>query len=137
MGFKNVSKNLIKPDPKRETMTEKVVLGLTEEVTILGDKGKEKMVIARIDTGATFSSIDLKLAEILGLGPLEKTRIVKSASGVKKRSLVKAKIKFNGFVIEEEFTLADRSHMTYPLLIGQNILKKEGFLIDPNKREQQ
>ena len=43
-------------------------------------------------------------------------------------------IKMNGLVIEAEFTLADRAHMNYPLLIGQNILKKGNFLIDPNKK---
>ena len=31
-----------------------------------------------------------------------------------------------------DFTLADRSDMKYPVLIGQNILSK-GFLIDPMK----
>ena len=36
--------------------------------------------------------------------------------------------------IKAQFTLADRSHMRYPVLIGQNILK-QGFLINPNKDE--
>lgn len=89
--------------------------------------------MARIDTGATSSSIDNKLANELGLVPITKSKIVKSAYGVKRRPVVKAKVKMDGFTIEEEFTLADRSHMTYKLLIGQNILKKGDFLIDPNK----
>ena len=111
----------------------KEILGLTEEVVLIGEDGKEKQVTARIDTGATSSSIDIKLAESLGLNPSEKSKIVKSASGVKKRPVVEAKVKINGAIIEAEFTLADRSHMTYPLLIGQNILKKSNFLIDPDK----
>ena len=39
-----------------------------------------------------------------------------------------------GIILEEEFTLADRSHMTYRILLGQNILKKGNFLIDPLKK---
>jgi hypothetical protein len=112
---------------------ERVVLGLTEEVIVVSQDSEEK-VIARIDTGATASSIDKELANKLGALPLEKTKIVKSASGIKRRSLVKIKIKLNSSIIEEEFTLADRSHMTYPVLIGQNILKQGNFLVDPNKK---
>ena len=50
---------------------------------------------------------------------------------------MKAIVKIGDQEIEEEFTLADRSHMTYPVLIGQNILKKGNFMIDPNKGEEQ
>lgn len=112
-------------------MTDKVILGLTEKIKLLGNKEVE--LIARIDTGATSSSVDSNLAEELSLGPVIRTKIVKSASGVKKRPIIKAKIILKDIEIEEEFTLADRGHMTYPLLIGQNILKKGNFLIDPNK----
>jgi len=112
-----------------------IILGLTEEVTISGGNGKEKKVKARIDTGATASSIDSNLALELELSSIERFKIVRSASGTKKRQVVLAKIKMDGLTIEEEFTLADRNHMTYPLLIGQNILKKGDFLIDPKKNE--
>ena len=109
---------------------DKVILGLTEPVTLLG-KGK-RTVTARIDTGATKSSMDIHLAEELELQST-KSKLVKSASGSKHRPIVRAKIKMDGLTIEEEFTLADRSHMTYPVLIGQNVLKKGNFLIDPHK----
>ena len=36
--------------------------------------------------------------------------------------------------LEGDFTLANRSHMTYALLIGQNILKAGHFLVDPLKK---
>lgn len=110
---------------------EKAILGLTEQVKLLGKK--EMGLTARIDTGATSSSIDSKLAEELSLGPVTKTKVVKSASGIKTRPIIKAKIILKNIEMEGEFTLADRRHMTYPLLIGQNILKKGNFLIDPNK----
>lgn len=112
----------------------RVILGLSEEVTVLGNNQNEEQRTARIDTGATSSSIDIQLAEQLQLGPVIKDKIVKSASGIKTRSVVLAKVKLNGSIIEAEFTLADRSHMTYPILIGQNILIQGNFLIDPNKQ---
>lgn len=110
-----------------------VILGLIEQVTIFGNR-TEKKVMARIDTGATSSSIDSKLVEELGLTATEKFKVVRSASGTLKRPTVNLKIKMDGLTIEEEFTLADRSHMNYPLLIGHNILKKGNFLINPHKK---
>ena len=114
-------------------MAERKVLGFAEPVILLGNDEKEENVIARIDTGATSSSIDINLAKKLNIGPIIRSKIVKSASGIRKRPMVKAKVNLNGTLIEEEFTLADRSHLTYQMLIGQNILKKGKFLIDPLK----
>ena len=93
----------------------------------------KKTVVARIDTGATKSSMDFHIAEELGLQPL-RSKLIKSASGSRHRPIVVAKIGMDGLTITEEFTLADRKHMTYPVLIGQNILKKGNFLIDPLKQ---
>ena len=115
-------------------MKDKVILGLIELVTVYGSKDREAKVLARIDTGATSSSIDYTLAGELQLGPVISSKIVKSASGVKKRPTIKVKIILKGTKIEEEFTLADRSHMTYRILLGQNVLKKGNFLIDPLKK---
>ena len=114
-------------------MKNKVILGLTEYVTICGNH-KEARVLARIDTGATSSSIDYALAGELQLGPVLRSKVVKSAAGIKKRPTIKVKVVFKGSSIEEEFTLADRSHMTYKMLIGQNVLRKGEFLIDPLKK---
>ena len=114
-------------------MAERVVLGLTEVLSIKGNNQLVKEITARIDTGATASSIDSKLADELDLGLIIRHKIVKSASGVKERPIKKAIVKIRGIEIEEEFTIADRSHMTYQLLIGQNILKRGNFLVDPNK----
>jgi hypothetical protein len=110
----------------------RTILGLTEKITIIGPNGNEE-VVARIDSGATASSIDIELSDKLGLGPITRTKIVKSASGTKRRPIIIVKVKIGNKEIEEEFTLADRSHMTYPVLIGQNVLKDGDFLIDPNK----
>jgi hypothetical protein len=110
-----------------------MTLGLTEKITIIGENVEEE-VVARVDSGATASSVDSALAEKLQLGPITRTKIVKSASGVVKRPIIKVKVRLNGMEMEAEFNLADRSHMTYEVLIGQNILKEGKFLIDPLKK---
>ena len=109
----------------------KIVIGLAEKVNIHCD-GTSKNVISKIDTGATKSSIDTNLAAELKLGPVIKSRLVKSAHGSKLRPIIEATIELAGKKIKSEFTLADRAHMKYRILIGQNILK-DGFLIDPTK----
>jgi hypothetical protein len=112
-------------------MVNKITVGLTARVVLFGKKGK-KEVIARIDTGATKSSIDKELAEELDLGPSLGHARVKSAHGTRYRPLLTADIMLAGELMHAEFNIAEREHMKYKILIGQNILKK-GFLIDPSK----
>lgn len=118
-------------------MDERLILGLTELIKIKSNSGEKINVIARIDTGATSSSIDINLAELLSLGPILTSKVVKSASGIEKRPIVKIEIILKNLKIKEEFTIADRGHLTYKILIGQNILKKGNFLIDPLKEEKE
>ena len=110
----------------------KTIIGLTEKVRISGGKGKSKVITARIDTGATISSIDSRLATKICLGPVVETKVVKSAHGNRKRPVVIAELVIAGKKKKAGFTIADRRHMKYAMLIGQNILK-QGFLIDPSK----
>lgn len=112
--------------------TNKTIIGLVEKVTVFG-KDKEKEIAARIDTGATKGSIDAKLAAELLLGPIHKHKVVRSAHGRTLRPVVKIKVNLAGREIESNVTIADRSHMKYKMLIGQDML--EGFLIDPSKKE--
>ncbi|MBS3117877.1 ATP-dependent zinc protease [Candidatus Woesearchaeota archaeon] len=107
------------------------ILGLTERVVIYGKKRKQ--VIARIDTGAQKNSICTSLASQLELGPVLRTVRIRSATGRQVRPVVKAKMKIGPKLINASFSLADRTHMKYDLLIGTNTLKK-GFLIDPSKK---
>lgn len=107
------------------------MVGLTARVVIFGKNGK-KEVLARIDTGATKSSIDEKLAAEIGLGSEFKRVLIRSASGTRHRGVIVADVSIGGELMHAEFTVADRAHMKYRALIGQNILKK-GFLIDPSK----
>jgi hypothetical protein len=110
----------------------RTIVGLTEKIILKGKKGTKEL-IARIDTGATKSSIDISLASQLELGPVVDSRIVKSAHGEKLRPVVRAEVILKGKTIEAKFTLADRQKMKYQVLIGQNILKKN-FLVDPGLR---
>ena len=116
---------------KYKVLDGKIVIGLAEKVNIYCD-GMKKNVISKIDTGATKSSIDTNLAAELKLGPVIKSKLVKSAHGSKLRPIIEATIELAGKRLKSEFTLADRAHMKYRILIGQNILK-DGFLIDPTK----
>lgn len=110
-----------------------IILGLTADVVLAGKK--KKKVTARVDTGATKSSIDTKLAAEIGFGDEIKTTTIKQAHGLSKRPVVRGLIKLSGLEIASEFTLADRSHMKYKLLIGQNILKAGNFMIDPSREK--
>lgn len=110
----------------------KTVVGLVEPVTIASASGKKVEVLARIDSGATMSSIDVKLAAELSLGPILKTKIIKSASGKNLRPVVAAELVLADQEFKTDFSIADRADMKYQVLIGQNILKR-GFLIDPAK----
>ena len=109
----------------------KIVIGLAEKISIHCD-GTRKNIVSKIDTGATKSSIDMNLAAELKLGPVIKSKLIKSAHGSKLRPIIEATIELAGKKITSEFTIADRAHMKYRVLIGQNILRN-GFLIDPTK----
>jgi len=112
---------------------EKEIIGLVEKVIIIGNGKKKKSVDSRIDTGAEKSSIDMKLASELNLGPILKTKKIKSAHGIRLRPIVEVEVILAEKNMKELFSIVDRSHMKYPVLIGQNILKN-GFLIDPSKK---
>jgi len=108
-------------------MREKTVIGLSEKILING-----KPFTARIDTGASRSSIDMSIAGELNLGPILRTSRVRSAHGSSIRPVVKAQLKIRDRTIKATFTIADRTELKYPILIGRNILKF-GFLIDTTR----
>jgi hypothetical protein len=118
---------------KHKKVDGKIIVGLTEKIGFVGNNGDNREITAKIDTGATRSSVDIKLASKLSLGPVIKSKMIKSAHGNKLRPIVEAKILLAGKKIKSEFSLADRSHMKYAVLIGVNILE-HGFLVDPSKK---
>ena len=110
----------------------RAVVGFIESVTI-HTKNKNLVLDARMDTGATKSSIDITLARKLGVGPVVAERTVKNAHGIATRKVVELNITLAGKKLTTKFTLADRTHMKFPVLIGRSALRR-GFIIDPKKR---
>ncbi len=122
----------------------KAVLGATEKVEIVPWR---VTVPARIDTGAAHSSLDARSIEPVGenevvftlpekLGGRRVRRklvgwhVVKSSDGgSERRPIVTLPIVLGGQRVVSQFTLNDRSHMDYPLLIGRNTLSGR-FLVD-------
>ncbi|MGM5483378.1 MAG: RimK/LysX family protein [Nanobdellota archaeon] len=114
-------------------MKDRTILGLVEDIEVYSPGlGKTIKMKARIDTGAQSSSIDQNLAAEFSLGPIIKNKKIRQSHGRSLRPVVKVKVLIEGEDLEGEFTISDRTHMTYKVLIGQDILKK-GFLIDPSK----
>ena len=108
------------------------IVGLVEEITILG-KSPVK-TLALFDTGAKISSIDIRLASKARLGPIVKTQRIKNPSFKQQttRPVVKAKVRIKNRVFETEVNIQDRSHMTFSMIIGRNIII-DNFIVDPAK----
>jgi hypothetical protein len=109
----------------------KVIIGLVEPIKIIG-KRKTVETLAKIDTGAARSSIDEKIAEEAGLGPIIKFVRIKSAVADKpydRRPVYRAKIEIAGKKIPVEINVADRRRLKYKALIGRDILRSN-FLVD-------
>ena len=110
----------------------KIVLGVREEIRIIGKNGERK-VMARIDTGAKTSSIDEGLAKEMGIGLSVSTKEVWSSHGNSVRPVINARIVIGGKGLNAEFTIIDRSRMRYPVIIGRRVLE-DGFIVDPSKK---
>ena len=113
---------------KANNISKKKIIKVVETIKI-----KNKSFKVRIDTGAKRSSISKNLVKKLKLGPAIGKVEVKSSNGVSIRPLIRIDFLLKGVGISTEFTVADRKHMNYPILIGRNALRK-GFLIDPGKK---
>ena len=112
-----------------DNINERLIIGLEESI-VLENGIKHK---AKIDTGADSSSIDKSLIENLDNFEIISHKFIRSALGRHKRPIIKLKVIFQGIEFIENFTISDRSNLRYKVLIGKDILKKEGFLIDPLK----
>lgn len=138
----------VKPEPPvveapKKTADGKLILGEEEWVFIPGLKETFK---ARVDTGATTSSIsavDIVPFERDGKDwvkfkiehdginskelslPVERWVNIKqsSADGSQKRAVVQAWIQLGDLKEKTEFTLADRTHLSFPLLLGRSFFR--------------
>jgi hypothetical protein len=119
-----------------------VTIGAVEEVVLLPWGIR---LPARIDTGAATTSLDVcemsiqgdtvafRLADrcggqVLRL-PLKTMRSVRSSSGHQVRPIVEMTLCIGRRKMQIEVNLVDRSRMTYPFLVGRNVIEK-GFLVD-------
>jgi hypothetical protein len=116
--------------------SEAVVVGQKEPVVLVApqDNGKRIEVLAKIDTGASYSSIDDDLAEALGidLDSAPKVR-VESSLGREKRPLVEVRIQIAGRMLHTRATVNNRSHRSEEVLIGHRDL--QGFLVDVSREQ--
>lgn len=124
--------------------SQKIIVGVVEKVRI---SPPGLVFPALMDTGAEVSSLDARNIqrferdgkrwvrfdvlhpETGEMVPMEqrlerKTRILQSISDeFERRLVVELSFSFGDITQIAEFTLADRSHLSYPVLIGRNILK--------------
>ena len=115
-------------------MTKKKILGLVEVVEIIGKKGSVRKK-ALLDTGATRTSVDVRVAAKAGIGPIVGSVKVKSKtrrSGFVRRVVAKAVLNIRGVEMPVEVSIEDRQNMPYKVLIGRDVIHSN-FLIDPEK----
>jgi hypothetical protein len=108
---------------------EPAVLGEEERVEVLSPSGEESVrALAKVDTGATYTSVDDDLARELGLD-LANARVVvvSSALGQEYRPLVEVRLRVEGRTLSSEATVSEREGLDNPVLIGRRDLP--GFLI--------
>ncbi|UPR58533.1 ATP-dependent zinc protease [Vibrio sp. ED004] len=137
----------------RKTSDGKLILGEEEWVFVPGLKEAFK---ARVDTGATTSSIsavdivdferdgkdwvkfkiehDGITTEEISL-PVERWVKIKqsSAEGTQRRAVVVASIQIGDLKDKTEFTLADRTHLSFPLLLGRSFFR-DVAVVDVSKK---
>lgn len=102
------------------------VLGATERVTVAGLRGSTA-VVAKVDTGASRSSIDTGLACEVGAGPIVGEKRFRSSTGSEHRAIVEVRVTVRGREHVVEANLADRSDLATDLRLGRSVL--EGYLV--------
>lgn len=123
---------------------EKITIGEVEEVVLLKWGVKHR---ARIDTGATSTSLDARKLKIkdnfaefnlrngkkVKLEVLE-YRYIRTSVGRELRPVVLLDLCLGSLHILTQVTLTDRSHLKYPMLVGRRVLKGN-FVVDVSRRE--
>jgi hypothetical protein len=103
-----------------------------EEVKIIDADGRQYKILAKIDTGAWSSTIDISLAKKLGL--LRKNKIIMtrrklSSLGEEQRPVISLSFWLAGRKIVTRATVSDRKILRYQVLVGR--IDLQGFLISP------
>jgi len=134
--------------------TRKIVIGRTETIHFMEMPVAD--VPAKVDTGAYRSSVhasNIKLSkkdgtlsfDLLGDHPVFSqaaerittsnfsiSRVKNSSGEVEERYQVKLRVKVGTKIFWADFTLADRSRMLYPILLGRTLLNGR-FVVDPSQ----
>lgn len=111
---------------------DKQVVGVFETVGLKPDKGKRVEVLAKIDTGARGTSIDVSLARQLGLLKPEHVlwqKEYKSALGKELRRVIGVDFKMRGKRIKAKASVTKREHLRFKMIIGRRDL--EDYLVNP------
>ncbi len=141
------------PEKMIKTADGKLILGEEEWVYV---PGLEESFRARVDTGATTSSISaidivpferdgkdwvkfkiehdgIKSKEVSL--PVERWVKIKQSSseGTQRRAVIVANIQIGDLKDKTEFTLADRTHLKYPLLLGRSFFR-DVAVVDVSKK---
>jgi hypothetical protein len=120
----------------------KIVVGAVEEVKLLPWGVK---LPARIDTGSGMTSLDArdltvknkvaqfrlpeKYGDILIRLPVIQRRNIRTSDSRDRRPVVEIELRVGSKRIRVQANLNDRSHLTYPLNLGRDVLT-QGFIVD-------
>ena len=104
-------------------------VSLTETVGVGGTDGVATAT-AKADTGAKRTCVDIDLAGEVGAGPVEGTTRVRQASGSARRPVVDVEVGIGGDWETVRASLADRSGMNYPVLLGRDVLAGRQVVVD-------
>jgi hypothetical protein len=124
----------------------RITLSRAEEVILLPWNIR---LLARIDTGATVTSLDARQLKIDGNEaefrlpeeyggallrlPIAGWRHVRSSKGREERPVVEIDLCVASIKLRVRANLNDRSMVKYPIILGRNALK-DHFIVDVNKR---
>jgi hypothetical protein len=114
---------------------EGIVIGENEPVHLSAPSHQQPMeVLAKIDTGATYSSIDYDLARELHIDLEDQPLVtVQSSLGEDARRLVKVRLKVAGRAFDTTATVSDRDGFDNKMLVGNRDL--DGFLVDTSREQ--
>lgn len=108
------------------------IIKAVEEIKIKDGNGGKHKVLAKVDTGAWSSAIDMELAREIGI--LNKNKVLwyrkkMSALGQEERPVIPLTFWLAGRKVVTQVTVSDREALRYPFLIGR--LDLQGFLVSP------
>ena len=106
------------------TRNPEAIIGTQELVRITGPTGETIEALARIDTGATNSSIDDDIAEDLGFDVEDAPTVtIASSLGREERPVVIGGLQIAGQAKAARMTVTDRDERSNLVLIGRNDLR--------------